>query len=142
MKVYFDTSGLIKKYLSETGSDNVIKMCSSAQALYSSRISYAEMMATLERKIREAKNLEKELRVRIEEFQIHWLSINLIDVNENLKSFLDSILSKHPLKGADAIHLASALYISQKLSGDLVFASADEKLLKAASSEHLSIYAC
>ena len=142
MNIYFDTSGLIKKYLTETGSDNVIKMYGLADTIYTSRISYAEMIAIFERKIRDTKNLEEPIRKKMAEFQNHWPKFYQIEVNNTLNPIIDSILCNHSLRGADTIHLASAMHASEKLKKDLVFASSDEKLLKAASTEHLSVYAC
>jgi hypothetical protein len=47
------------------------------------------------------------------------------------------LLRKHPLKGFDAIHLASAIRLRTALTEDMMFAAADARLLSAARAERL-----
>jgi len=47
------------------------------------------------------------------------------------------LLRKHPLKGFDAIHLASAIRLRTALAEDMMFAAADTRLLDAARGERL-----
>lgn len=142
MNTYFDTSALAKRYLIEEGTDSVLKIYLQTEVICVSHIGYAEMIAVFHRKNMENKKNGKNFNAEIKRFKEDWEDFSLINVDENLHSILDKILEKYPLRGSDAIHLASAIATSLKLSGDLIFASADEKLLKAASAEHLSIYTC
>lgn len=47
------------------------------------------------------------------------------------------LIQRHPLRGFDAIHLASALILKSALGEAITFAAADERLLQAAAAERL-----
>lgn len=53
MIVYFDTSALIKRYFTESGSPAVVELWARATLIAASQITYAEMNATFARKARE-----------------------------------------------------------------------------------------
>jgi predicted nucleic acid-binding protein len=55
MILYLDTSALIKKYFKETGSDEVISKWQEATGIITSSVAYAESLASIYRKKREAK---------------------------------------------------------------------------------------
>ena len=60
---------------------------------------------------------------------------------ENDMSFgaetIDRVVERYPLRGFDAIHLASAMVIHERLPEDFVFACFDDSLVSAARSEQL-----
>ena len=55
MILYLDTSALIKKYFREDGSDSVISKWKEATGIVTSSVAYAEALASIYRKQREAK---------------------------------------------------------------------------------------
>jgi uncharacterized protein with PIN domain len=55
MKVFFDTSAFAKRYLEEPGTEKVIEICGQAEELVLSIVCVPEMMATLNRLVREEK---------------------------------------------------------------------------------------
>ncbi len=59
MKVFFDTSALVKRYVNETGSQQVVEICQKADALALSIICLPEMISTLCRLVREGKLSEE-----------------------------------------------------------------------------------
>ena len=62
--------------------------------------------------------------------------MNYLDQDEILVAARD-LIRRHPLRGFDAIHLASALSLRAALGEEITFAAADERLLRAARAEHL-----
>ena len=52
---------------------------------------------------------------------------------------VDELLLRYPLRGADAIHLASALHLHNLVQGAVVFACADRVLVDAARNEDFAI---
>ena len=60
MKVFFDTSAFVKRYVNETGSQQVIDICQNANALALSVICLPEIISTLRRLVREDKLSEEE----------------------------------------------------------------------------------
>ena len=55
MRVFFDTSAFVKKYLEEPSSDRVIKICGQTDDLVLSIICLPEMISTLNRLVREGR---------------------------------------------------------------------------------------
>jgi len=55
MKVFFDTSAFVKRYIEETGTDEVVELCRKADSLVLCVICLPEMLSALNRLARENK---------------------------------------------------------------------------------------
>ena len=62
-----------------------------------------------------------------------------MDLLDEILFLARDLIRKIPLRGFDAIHLASALTMSSQFRGSIVFVAADSRLLEAAESEGLRI---
>lgn len=62
-----------------------------------------------------------------------------VAVNDDLHRRVDDLLSRHSLRGADAIHLASALLVQGALKEKVTFACADGRLVTTARAEGLDV---
>jgi predicted nucleic acid-binding protein len=62
-----------------------------------------------------------------------------VEVNEELSEYIDRVVEGYPIRGFDAIHLASALAIHKVFPDDFVFACFDDRLARAAKSEGLQV---
>ena len=137
MILYLDTSALLKKYFKEVGSPETISKWREASEIVTSSVAYAETMASFYRKKREV-NINAELFGTIlDSFQSDWKSFIRVDVTDELNAAINRIVADYPLRGFDAIHLASALIIYEKLQEEFLFACYDQKLLQAAQMEGL-----
>jgi predicted nucleic acid-binding protein len=137
MILYLDTSALVKKYFRETGSSKVILQWKKAGAIATSSIAYAETMASFYRKKREANIRRDVFDYLVESFQQDWEGFMCVQVNDNLNDMIDKVLSNHPLRGFDSIHLASALILHDAAPEELLFACFDKTLVQAAVAEGL-----
>lgn len=136
--IYWDSSALVKKYLKENGSDTVLQWLSKDHNLVTSQLTYAEVHATFARKLREKEISSKIYQEVCSLFEADWKAIAVVRVEDKLLPKIRSLLMKHPLRSADGVHLASALYVSEcSRHNPLPFACADNKLLQAAVSEGL-----
>lgn len=138
MILYLDTSALLKKYFKELFSEQIVSKWKKASAIVTSAVAYAEAMASICRKKREIKLEDAVFRNLIGTFQRDWESFIKVDVNDDLNRFVDDLVSSHPLRGFDAIHLASAMTVNEPLPEGVVFACFDKVLLKAAQNEGLN----
>jgi len=140
MILYLDTSALVKRYFRESYSDEILSRWKSADQIVTSFVAYAETMASLSRKKREA-NIENTLiREVVGSFRRDWESFVRVEVNDELNSYIDHVVEVYPLRGFDAIHLASALAVSEMLPDDFLFACFDDRLVSAARSEGLQTF--
>ncbi len=138
MILYLDTSALLKKYFKEVGSTDVISMWKGAMAIATSCVAYAETMASLYRKKREANINEDTFKTIINSFHQDWKTFICVEVNNDLNETIDKIVALHPLRGFDAIHLASALIIHEIVPEDFLFGCFDRRLFEAAKSEGMN----
>jgi len=135
MILYLDTSALVKRYFREPYSDDVIFRWKSASHIVTSFVAYAEMLASMYRKKREAGLAGTLIRNIADTFRKDWESFIRVEVNNELNGYIDRVVEGYPLRGLDAIHLASAMVIHEKLPENFVFACFDEELVRAAKSE-------
>ena len=140
MILYLDTSALLKKYFKEFGSAEVISRWKEAVSIVTSSVTYAETMASFYRKKRETGINNELFGAILNSFQTDWESFIRVEVTDDLNGLIDKIVSVYPLRGFDAIHLASALVIHEKLPEDFLFACFDERLVHAAKMEDLNTF--
>ena len=140
MILYLDTSALVKRYFQEPYSDEIIARWKSAVQIVTSFVAYAETMASLYRKKREAELADTLIREIAGSFLRDWESFIRVEVNGELNGYIDRVVEKYPFRGFDAIHLASALAIREMLPEDFVFACFDDRLSRAARSEGLQTF--
>jgi len=140
MILYLDTSALVKKYLEEVGSKDIISLWKESMAIATSSITYAETMASFHRKKREANLNETIINATIDSFQKDWESFVRVEVNNSLNEIINKIVALYPLRGFDAIHLASALIIHTRVPQTFLFACYDQRLIMAANSEGLNTF--
>jgi len=142
MIVYLDTSALVKRYFKEEHSAEVINYWADAEEIITSCVTYAEAMASFWRKKREGLTPEGLIREIAGLFKRDWESFVRVEVNEDLNEYVDSLIERHPLRGFDAIHLASAKVVHDSLQENLLFLCFDQRLASAAYEEGLNIVRC
>jgi predicted nucleic acid-binding protein len=147
---YFDTSALVKLYVAETGSEWVEHLTSQVtssgewtDSILISKLAIVETAAALARRKRER---------RINDTQQKYLLAKLLrDVNSRYETTTISemlilhateLTQIHPLRGYDAIQLATALQFNHVLRAKglqpIIFVAADDILLQAAAAESLN----
>lgn len=140
MILYLDTSALVKRYFREQYSEEILSRWKSATHIVTSFVAYAETMASLYRKKREADLADALIRKIVDSFQQDWEGFIRVEVNGELNAYIDRVVAKHPLRGFDAIHLASAIVIHERLPEGFVFACFDDRLASAAQSQGLETF--
>jgi len=152
--LYLDTSALIKRYQNEQGTGalnaRLRKEAKGLRSVFTSVLTYAEIHAVFARRAREKLLSAGEAAVVQDEFDADWaLSISPIELGTGVLAFVRDLVGGFPLRGADAIHLASALWLRDMASlgmkvdqytGPLVFVSSDQQLAKAAAKSHLEVF--
>ncbi len=137
MILYLDTSALVKKYVDEKHSAEVIALWKSAWGVVTSAVAYAELLAAVYRKAAESRRQKAGIERIIDRFQEDWSSLIVVEVDSRLNETIRKVLARHALRGFDAIHLASALTIGSVAAGDLLFGCYDARLNQAAGAEGL-----
>ncbi len=135
MILYLDTSALVKRYFEEPQSDELISKWKEAEEMVTSAVTYAETVAAFYRKKREANLKEQVIYKILNAFRDEWKSFIRVQVSDELNEVVDQVIGSYPLRGFDAIHLASATLMRQALPEDFLFACFDQRLSMAAKDE-------
>ena len=146
MPIYFlDSSALAKRYIAETGSIWVagIMHPSAANQIQVARISGAEVMAAIARRIRSGNLSQQAGRDAISQFRADFATLqDLVEISPTLVAHAMDLAERSALRGYDAVQLAAALAVHEAalaigFSASLV--SADDELNAAAIAEGLQV---
>ena len=137
MKIFLDTSALAKRYVHEPGSEEMEDLlCSIATEVYVSTLAFVEFAAALGRKLRNKEIVKASASRAIEEIEKDWYDVFYkISLTDTLAESAASIALKYSLKGADAVHLASAKEINTEL-----FVACDNQLIRAVKKMGINTY--
>jgi predicted nucleic acid-binding protein len=139
MIVYLDTSSLVKLYVEEIDSEKIRDVARNAAAISTARIAYAEARSAFARKQREDGFSLNILRKIVEDLNKDWESYFVIEITDGLIRFAGDIAERYLLRGFDAIHLASAVHLKNKINSEIYFSSYDTRLNQSAEREELVI---
>jgi uncharacterized protein len=118
--LYLDSSALIKHYVVETGSRTLNARLSleSTENAYSSVIAFAEILTALARRAREKIDTVAQSFLVRRTFESDWrATLGHVDLNDGVLALIAKLVDNHPLKSSDAIHLASAIWLRDKIRG-------------------------
>lgn len=137
--IYFDSSALVKRYIEEQGSDKVNALLKDGSYAVVSRLAYPEILAAITRR-HKAGDIETCGFERIKKaFKADWAFLAVVEMHKELFQSIDEVIARHALKGADSIHLSTALWLKKTTKRNVVFVASDLELLKAAKAEKLEI---
>ncbi len=134
--VYFDSSALVKLVLDEPGSDLVDQLWNGCDAALSSRLAYPEVRAALAAAGRNHDLTEVEAHDTALDWDRFWSSIRPVELTVEVERNAGALASQHRLRGADAVHLASALALT---SADVIVAVWDRRLHAGVVAAGLSV---
>lgn len=133
MILFCDTSALVKLYVKEDFSETMFALAEMAKAIAVSRISWAEMMATLARRVRECPTDAEVIETVRANFRSNWSSFAIVEVTQPLVELAGDYADTFALRGYDSVQLAAARLLQEGTVGAFCFACFDTRLQKAAS---------
>ncbi len=133
---YFDSSALVKLVVEEAGSELAAELWDGCDAPLSSRLAYPEVRAALSAAGRNHDLDEQDLASSERAWERFWAAIRPVELTRDVERHAGQLTRRHALRGADAVHLASALAIE---SPDLVVAVWDRRLHAGVTAERLAV---
>ena len=134
--VYFDSSALVKLLVDEPGSDLAAELWDCCDAAFSSRLANPEVCAALAAAHRNHQLDDAQHRTARRTWTRFWSSIRPVELTESVEQHAAGLVAEHALRGADAVHLASALAID---APDLIVAVWDRRLRTGVAAERLAV---
>jgi hypothetical protein len=129
MRVFFDSSAFVKRYVREDGSDAVLSWCDQATELCLSGIALPEIISTFCRMQREKLITPPQYRHLKTMLMADIVDAAICDLAPEVLRNTVLALENNVLRGMDAIHIGSALTLKVD-----VFVSGDAR--QCAAAEH------
>jgi hypothetical protein len=140
---YLDASAWVKRYYRETGIRWVQDLFTqNNRSIACASLGFIEIIATLARK-RKAREINASvLKQKIQELEDDWKHFIQIQLTSEAVDMAKELEKKLALRGADTVHLASAMLLQRQLTeGDdrLILVTSDGELKKASQSSGLAM---
>jgi len=140
VRLYLDTSALVKIYVDEEGSAGCRRAVTEADLIATSALAYVEARAAFIRRRHEGGLPPKSHRRIIADLDEDWPSYAIVGVTEGVIREGARLAERHRLRAYDAVHLASATVLRDgERTEPMVFASWDAVLGRAARREGFSL---
>jgi hypothetical protein len=111
----------------------------SSKAKATSKLSYPEILSAFARKHRTNEMGNSLLHSAINKFESDWTQLYVIEFSDEMLQPIKQVSQKYPLRAADTVHLASALWLRTSTKVDVTFVASDSRLLEAAQRENLQV---
>ena len=122
MRVFFDTSAFAKRYVEESGTEQVLSWCERADELMLCVIALPEMISAFCRLQREGRLTPTQYQQIKQDLIADLADARLCDITPTLLQFAVQALEASALRGMDAMHIAAC----QAMEAE-VFVSADAR---------------
>lgn len=133
--LFCDASAWVKRYVDEPRSFETRHRIAAADHLALARTTEIETISGLCRRWREgALAIDDRDRV-LSRLRNDLGQVIVVELTAPVVARATALLLRHALRAADAIQLASALFLRDELGGEMPFLTADERLAAAARSE-------
>lgn len=136
MRVFFDSSALVKRYVDEAGTPTVLEWCDRAGELVLSVIAVPELFSAFRRLVREGRLSEPQYARLKSDLLADLVDALLCDTWPQVIQRAVEALEANPLRAMDSIHVAAAI-----VCGAEVFVSADLRQCEAARRQGLDVVA-
>jgi uncharacterized protein len=136
---YLDTSSLVKYYIRESSSEIVKDWLKAARYHGTAAITFVEMASVLAKSDRLSYINSNEAQAIWQAFQDDWKRIVTINLTDQILRQASSLAWRHPLRGYDAVHLASALTWQETNAEPVTLVTFDRQLWRAGKQEGLEV---
>jgi len=134
MKVFFDTSSFVKRFVEEVGSNQADDITQKSSEIGLSIICFPEIISALNRKLR-SESITEETYLDLKNAVIEDIEdADIINLTPSVLKKTTELLEENVLRSLDAIHIACALEWQSEL-----FVSSDKRQITAAIESGLKV---
>lgn len=136
MIAYFDSSAFVKLVVEEEGSDLAASLWDGCDAAVCSRLGDPEVRAALAAAGRDHRLGAAALHQVESAWEEYWSATRAVRLSDQVTAHAGQLAGRHALRGADAVHLASALAVGVD---HLVFVAWDQRLRDAVEASGVRV---
>lgn len=136
---FLDTSALVKRYVVERGTGQVRDLFEDSPGPAISRLAVVETAVALCRRTREGLLSPRQRDVLIERVGNELEELLLIEVTGEIVDRAVVLARQYPLRAYDALHLASAVWLKERVADEVCFVGADRSLTDCARKVGLEV---
>jgi predicted nucleic acid-binding protein len=139
---YLDASAWVKRYYLETGTPWVQALFDSAPTVTCASLGLVEVMATLARKHKAQEIDSDAFEKKAQELEEDWQGFVQIHLTPEVVRRAKEVAKQRALRGADAVHLASALLLESRFveaEDHLVLITSDHELKEVSQSCNIEV---
>ncbi len=145
MKLFFDTSALVKYYYEEYGSDYVTKLIQDpTNEIFISEISIIEFVSSLYKKFRTKELPETDLEIAITEFKLSLSDFTIEPfttiVRENAEKIITNYGKKLGIRTLDAMQLSTYILIADSESKFVCADNTLNKVVDLTNNQSINLY--
>jgi len=141
MIFYFDTSALLKAYVQENGSKEVLALMDKDDNVFGSIVlTKVEMASAIQRAIRATGSSSTNATTAWQDFLDDWEAFTRLRITTGIIEKASDIAWKYSLRGYDSLHLAAALLWQETLGMQVTFAAFDRDLWLASQKAGLEAW--
>lgn len=140
MILYLDASALVKCYVEEEGSDDVIRLIQASEVAGTAILSRAEVVAAVARATRMGNISREEGWLAVTTFETDWANLVRLQMTERIVAQAANLAWQKGLRGYDAVHLACALAWRDALQRPVMMVTYDQELWRGAQQEGFDLF--
>jgi uncharacterized protein len=140
MIYYLDSSALVKRYAAESGSAKVAALIEGNHKIAVSWLAIPETLSAVARRAKGGSMRAEELAAIRDQLNQDIRRFLIVEVSGAPVDGIETLIVRHALRGADSIHLSTALWLGKATKTPIIFVASDNELLNAARSERLKAY--
>jgi len=137
MIYYLDSSALVKRYVAESGSARITELVEGEGNIAVSWLALPETLAAVARRAKGGSISAEDLASIKAQLHRDLQRFTIVEVSGAPVERIETLIDRHALRGADSIHLATALWLKKVTKTPVVFVASDHELLTAAHAERL-----
>lgn len=128
---YWDTSALVKLFVSEVGSSEARAVLARDREVATALLTYVEAFSAFTRRAQDRSITRVDLATVCRRFVGEWTAFLRVPLTDEVVHRSRAVVERHGLKTLDAVHLASLLELGERIT----LVAADGHLLRAAQTE-------
>ena len=138
MILYLDSSALVKRYVSELGSQETKAAIEAASVVGTVVVSRVEVAAALAKAVRMDALPQSEAWASLQVFRAEWNNFVQVQATQTVVARADTLAWEQGLRGYDAVHLAAAMVWQESMHQAVTFLTFDRRLWNAVRSVGLT----